>query len=64
MAKGKGATLVMLVCATCNSTNYFVPKTRNVEGKLSRDKYCKHDHALTKHDEKKMPNTKPQAQKR
>ena len=66
MAKSKGATVVALECQECHSRVYFPPKSAEMVRsgeKLSVLKYCKTERRRTEHGEKKMPNTKPQAQK-
>lgn len=59
MAKNKSGVLMAFVCPSCGRQNYFLTITRNTEGKLVLNKYCKQCRELKPHKQTKMPNTKP-----
>jgi len=56
-----------LMCGTCNRRNKVIKITRGMKEaqvKLEPMIYCGTERARTKHTVARMPNTKPQAQKR
>ena len=52
MAKKK-KPFVKLQCQECKRITYYVPKTKNVEGKLELMKFCKYCKKHTLHKEVK-----------
>ena len=52
MAKKKKKA-IKLKCEKCSQVNYFTNKTKNVEGKLDMNKFCKTCRAHTLHKEMK-----------
>ena len=53
MAQKKKKGFIKLQCQECKKVNYFVSKSKGVEGKLKLKKFCKWCRKHTEHKEMK-----------